>query len=139
MKFPSSRTAFKLAPTLGDCTDQPQSGSLFSTEETPFELNQNCRVICTTTRDKRQKQIDVYLHTCSYLLVSTYGPTTLCWASTASFFSFLIFYTIGLFGRGISPSQGRLPAHRAAQTQNKRTQTSMPHVGLEPKIPVFER
>jgi hypothetical protein len=25
------------------------------------------------------------------------------------------------------------------QTQNKRTQTSMPHVGFEPTIPVFER
>jgi hypothetical protein len=31
-----------------------------------------------------------------------------------------------------------LPAHRTAQTQNNRTQTSMPQVGFEPTIPVFE-
>jgi hypothetical protein len=29
--------------------------------------------------------------------------------------------------------------HRTTQTQNKRTQTSMPRVGFEPTIPVFER
>jgi hypothetical protein len=32
-----------------------------------------------------------------------------------------------------------LPAHRTTQTQNKRTQTSMPQVGFEPTVPVFER
>jgi hypothetical protein len=32
-----------------------------------------------------------------------------------------------------------LPAHMTAQTQNKRTQASMPQVGFEPVIPVFER
>jgi hypothetical protein len=32
-----------------------------------------------------------------------------------------------------------LPIHRMIQTQNKCTQTSMPRVGLEPTIPVFER
>jgi hypothetical protein len=37
-------------------------------------------------------------------------------------------------GRGISPS----PAHRTTQTRKKRTQTSMPRVGFEPTIPVFE-
>jgi hypothetical protein len=35
----------------------------------------------------------------------------------------------------ISPSQGRY----LTQTQNKRTQTSMPRVGFEPTIPAFER
>jgi hypothetical protein len=29
--------------------------------------------------------------------------------------------------------------HRRTQTQNKRTQTSMPLVGFEPTIPVFEQ
>jgi hypothetical protein len=29
--------------------------------------------------------------------------------------------------------------YRTTQTQNKRTQTSMPRVGFEPTIPVFER
>jgi hypothetical protein len=32
-----------------------------------------------------------------------------------------------------------LPTHRTTQTQNKRTQTSMPRVGFEPTAPVFER
>jgi hypothetical protein len=38
---------------------------------------------------------------------------------------------LGLFGRGISPSQ--------TQTQKRRWRTSMPRVVFEPKIPVFER
>jgi hypothetical protein len=41
----------------------------------------------------------------------------------------------GLLGRVISPSQGRYQT----QTQNKRTQTSMPWVRFEPTIPAFER
>jgi hypothetical protein len=32
-----------------------------------------------------------------------------------------------------------VPTHRTTQTHNKRTQTSMPWVGLEPTIPVSER
>jgi hypothetical protein len=32
-----------------------------------------------------------------------------------------------------------LPAHRIAQTHNKRAQTSMPQVGFESMIPEFER
>jgi hypothetical protein len=31
-----------------------------------------------------------------------------------------------------------IPAHKTVQTQNKRTQTSMPQVGFEPTIPMFE-
>jgi hypothetical protein len=55
------------------------------------------------------------------------------------FFSFLFLYT---FGR--TPSMGDhlvarpLPTHRTTQTQNKRTETSMPKVGFEPTIPAFE-
>jgi hypothetical protein len=48
------------------------------------------------------------------------------------FFSFLKFYTVGVLGRGISPSQG-LYLH----TEEHR-QTSMPRVGFEPTILVFE-
>jgi hypothetical protein len=56
-----------------------------------------------------------------------------------SFFSFLIYIqSVGLLGRGISPSQGRY-LHTEQYKQNKRTQTSMPRVGFEPIIPVFER
>jgi hypothetical protein len=56
------------------------------------------------------------------------------------FFSFLIFYTVGMTPwtgdlRVVRP----LPAYRTTQTQNKRTQTSMPQVGFGPTIPVFGR
>jgi hypothetical protein len=37
------------------------------------------------------------------------------------------------------PVSRLLPAHRTTQTQNKRTQTTMSWVGLEPTIPAFER
>jgi hypothetical protein len=55
-------------------------------------------------------------------------------------FSFVIFFTqpVGLLGWVISLSQGRY-LHRTKQTQNKRTQTSMPWVEFEPMLPVFER
>jgi hypothetical protein len=44
-------------------------------------------------------------------------------------------HSVGFLGRVISPSQGRY----LTQTQNKHEQTSMPTVGFEPTIPVFER
>jgi hypothetical protein len=56
------------------------------------------------------------------------------------FFSFLIFYTVGRAPwTGDQPVARQLPEHRTAQTQNKRTQTCMPEVGLEPTNPVFKR
>jgi hypothetical protein len=56
------------------------------------------------------------------------------------FFSFLIFYTVGRTPRtGDQPVSKSLSTHRTTQTQNKRTQTSMPRVGFEPTIPAFER
>jgi hypothetical protein len=59
--------------------------------------------------------------------------------NTSFHFSFLILgQSVGLPGWGVSPSQGRY-LHRTTQTQNKRTQTSMPWVGFEPTILVFER
>jgi hypothetical protein len=43
------------------------------------------------------------------------------------FFSFLIFYTVGRTPwMGDQPVARPLPTHRTTQTQNKRTQTSMP-------------
>jgi hypothetical protein len=55
-------------------------------------------------------------------------------------FSFLILYTVGMTPwTGDEPVARPLPTHRATRTQNKRTQTSMPWVGFEPTIPVFER
>jgi hypothetical protein len=44
-------------------------------------------------------------------------------------------HSLGLFGRVISPLQGRY----LTQTQNKHKQTSMPPVGFEPTIPAFGR
>jgi hypothetical protein len=43
--------------------------------------------------------------------------------------------SVRLLERGVSPSQGRY----LKQTRNKRTQTSIPWVGVEPTIPVFKR
>jgi hypothetical protein len=56
------------------------------------------------------------------------------------FFSFVILYTISR-----TPSTGDqllakpLAAHMTTETQNKRTQTSMPRVKFEPTTPAFER
>jgi hypothetical protein len=55
------------------------------------------------------------------------------------FFSFIILYTVHrTIWRGDQPIVRPLPTHRIAQIQNKRTQTPMPRVGLEPTIPVFQ-
>jgi hypothetical protein len=54
-------------------------------------------------------------------------------------FSFLILYTVGRTPlTGDQPVARPLPTH-TTQIQNKGTQTSMPGVGLEPTISVFER
>jgi hypothetical protein len=75
----------------------------------------------------------------------TYLPTYLPMAlqplwTLATFSSFLILYTDGRTPWTGDQSFARpLPTHRTAQTQNKRTQTSMFRVGFEPTIPVFKR
>jgi hypothetical protein len=54
-------------------------------------------------------------------------------------FQFFNLYTVGRTPwTGDQPVARSLPARRTALTQNKRTQISMPHVGFEPTIPVFE-
>jgi hypothetical protein len=66
------------------------------------------------------------------LLLWLYSPLNL-----GRLFSPLIYtQSVGLFGRGISPSQGRY-LHTEQHKQNKGTQTSMPWVGFEPTIPAF--
>jgi hypothetical protein len=56
------------------------------------------------------------------------------------YFSSLFFYTVGrTHWTGDQPVARSLPTHRTAQTQNERTQTSMPQVRFEPTTPVFER
>jgi hypothetical protein len=55
------------------------------------------------------------------------------------FFSFLILHTVGRTPWTGDQAVARpLPTHRTTQTQNKRTQTSMPWVEFEPTIPAFE-
>jgi hypothetical protein len=58
------------------------------------------------------------------------------WA-LAVFFSLLTYtQSVGLLRRGMSSSQGHY-RHTEQHKQNKRTQTSMPRMGFEPKIPVL--
>jgi hypothetical protein len=48
-------------------------------------------------------------------------------------------YTVGrTHWTGDQPVARPLPTHRKTQTQNHRTQRSIPRVGFEPTIPVFE-
>jgi hypothetical protein len=55
-------------------------------------------------------------------------------------FQSLTLHTVGRTPwTGDQPPARPLPTHRTTQTQNKRTQTSMSRVGLEPTIPVLER
>jgi hypothetical protein len=73
-----------------------------------------------------------YLTRPTVFLLSTYGSTAL--VDLGRLFSFLIYaQSVGLLERG---SARRKPA---TQTQNIRTQTSMPLVGLEPTITVLEK
>jgi hypothetical protein len=56
------------------------------------------------------------------------------------FFVYLIFYTIDrTLLTGDQPVLRPLPTQRTIQTQNKRTQTSMPRLRFESTIQVFER
>jgi hypothetical protein len=56
------------------------------------------------------------------------------------FFNFLILYTVGRTPwKGDQPFARPLHTHRATQTQNKHTKTSMTWVGFEPTIPELER
>jgi hypothetical protein len=55
-------------------------------------------------------------------------------------FQFLNLYTVGRTPwTGDQPVSRPLPTHRATQTQDESTQTSMPRVGFEPMISVFVR
>jgi hypothetical protein len=61
-------------------------------------------------------------------------------ASRPLFFIFVILYEVGKTPlTGDHPVITPLPTHRTAETQIKRTPTSMPRVGFEPRTPVFER
>jgi hypothetical protein len=64
-------------------------------------------------------------------LYMPYGPWPL--------FQFLHLDTVCRTWTGDQPVARPLATHRTTQTHNKRTQTSMPRLGLEPTIPAFER
>jgi hypothetical protein len=69
---------------------------------------------------------------CVCVTLQPFGP--------CSHFSFLILYTVGRTPwAGNQPVARPLPTHRTTETQNKRTQISMPRVALELTTPVFER
>jgi hypothetical protein len=71
--------------------------------------------------------------------LSLYGSKAVCW-TLATFSVSSSFYKVGTIPwTGDQPIARRLSTHRTTQTQNKRTRTSMPWVGFEPTIPVFER
>jgi hypothetical protein len=73
------------------------------------------------------------------IILSVYGSTVL-FLDLGQFFSFLILRTVGRTPwTGDQPVARPLPTRRTTETQNRRTQTSMPRVGFEPTIPVFER
>jgi hypothetical protein len=72
-----------------------------------------------------------------FVHISVYGSTAL--ADLGRFFSFFNLYTVGRTPwTGHQPVARLLPTHRTTQRQNKRTHTSMPRVGFEPRIPVYE-
>jgi hypothetical protein len=79
----------------------------------------------------------IHLHRVTLRLVPSSLETTAC----VIFLSVdLQPYTqsVGFLGRGISPSQERY-LHTEQHKENKRAQRSMPRMGFEPTIPVFER
>jgi hypothetical protein len=78
--------------------------------------------------------LSIYLSIC----LSVCGSTALCWSLAA--FQFLNMYTVGrTLWTGDQPIARPLPIQGTTQTQNKRTQTSMPWVGFELMTPMFER
>jgi hypothetical protein len=85
----------------------------------------------STTIDDYAHLVQLFL----FLLFWLYSPLL----GSGRFFSFLVLYAVSRTPwTGNQPVSRLLPIHRTAQTQNKRTQTSMPWVGFEPTTPAFE-
>jgi hypothetical protein len=73
------------------------------------------------------------------LHLSLYGSTVLL-LDLDGFFSYLLLYTVGRTPlTGDQAVAKPLPTQRTIQTQNKRTQISMPWVEFEPTIPALKR
>jgi hypothetical protein len=69
---------------------------------------------------------------------SVHGSAALCWALSAFSVSWSFTQSVGLLGRGNSPSQGRY-LHTEQHKQNKCTQPFMPRVVFEHTIPTIKR
>jgi hypothetical protein len=108
--------------------------------ETTIPASERAKVVHALDRSATVTgQFYLYLHVKNYwisiylwLYSSLLGP--------ARFFSLFFIYTVGTTPwTGDQPAARPLATHRTRQTQNKRTKTSLPQVGLEPTIPVFVR
>jgi hypothetical protein len=95
-------------------------------------MNVNIKKICKINTMLVEPESTVPLIISIYLY--TYGYTAL--VDLGRFFGFTVGRTLWT---GDQPLARPLPTHGTTQTQNKRTQTSMPQVGIEPAIPVFEQ
>jgi hypothetical protein len=88
-----------------------------------YQGNTTCKFSCF---------LSIYLSIYLSVALQPLGPWPL--------FQFLNLYTVGRTPWTGDQSVARpLPIYRTTQTRNKRTQTSMPWMGFEPTIPVFER
>jgi hypothetical protein len=84
---------------------------------------------------RRRGHVTEGLPSITFLSLWLYSPLDL-----GRFFRFLILYTVGRTPwTGDHPAARLLLTHRTTQTQNELTQTTIPRVGLEPTIPLFER
>jgi hypothetical protein len=120
----------------------------------PERSRLGCRVFTTLGKQAWVRSTDLYEYTINIRNVRTnfyYDPivVSLLYLSMAlqpplsdlgRFFSVSwSFYTVcRTHGRGISPSQGRY-LHIGQHKHRTNAHTSMPQVGFEPTIPVFER
>jgi hypothetical protein len=92
-------------------------------------------IVVTTARRKGEGMFwkcPLPISVCLWLYSPFVGPWPL--------FQFLNLYTDGRTPwTGDQPVARPLPTHKTTQTQNKRTQTSMPWVGFEHTIPALDR
>jgi hypothetical protein len=117
-------TAIIQSEWLSLCSDWREPRKTFATREGRRKKHASAR----THRDQRLS-IHPSIH-----------RSTVLWLGLGLFFSFLILYTVGRTPwMGDQPVGRPLPTHRTTQTQNKRTETSMPWVGFETTFPTFER
>jgi hypothetical protein len=71
--------------------------------------------------------------------LSVYGCTALCWALGAFQFLDLLNSLLDSLDGGSARRRAATCTNMTAQARNKRIQTSIPEIGFEPTIPVFER